>query len=278
MDHARSDSPRRVRVAIVDDTDDVRQLLRMAFRFDRRFDVVGEGANGREAIALAEAEQPDLMVLDRQMPVMDGMAAIPEIRTSSPRTAIVLYTAGTDTGTYQTAISAGALDVVDKTAVGDSVPDTIAAVLLDHWSNENASVEVRVGPVPSEAASLWVANTSGILAALRRHPEVMPVDVPEDVMELFGQFLETWGGIAREEAEFSWVARTTPEELQRVVEYWAALDRLTDDDLAVLGCSWSPPAARPFFNALTAGVLEALQAHAESRELARTLAEQWPEG
>lgn len=277
MDHARSDSPRRVRVAIVDDTDDVRQLLRMAFRFDPRFDVVGEGANGREAIALAEAEQPDLMVLDRQMPVMDGMTAIPEIRTSSPRTAIVLYTAGSDTGTYQTAISAGALDVVDKTAVGDSVADTIAAVLLDHWSHDNATVEVRVGPVPSEAASLWVANTAGILAALRRHPEVMPIEVPEDVMDLFGRFLDTWGGIAREEAEFSWVARTTPDELHRIVEYWAALDRLTDDDLAVLGCSWSPPAARPFFNALTAGVLEALAAHAESRELARTLAEQWPE-
>lgn len=277
MDHARPNGPRRVRVAIVDDTDEVRQLLRMAFRFDPRFDVVGEGTNGREAIALAAAEQPDLMVLDRQMPVMDGMAAIPEIRASSPRTAIVLYTAGTDTGTYQTAISAGALDVVDKTAVGDSVPDTIAAVLLDHWANQAATVEVRVGPVPSEAASLWMVNTAGILDALRRHPEVMPVAVPEDVLDLFGRFLETWGGIAREEAEFFWVARTTPDELQRVVEYWAALDRLTDDDLAALGCTWSPPEARPFFNALTAGVLEALEAHAESRELARTLAEQWPE-
>ena len=276
MVHAVEDEPRPVRVAIVDDTEDVRLLLRMAFRLDPRFAIVGEGANGKEAISLAEAEHPDLMILDRQMPVMDGVEAIPEIHTRSPRTAIVLYTAGADAGTYDAAISAGALDVVDKASVDGSVTDTIAGVLLDHWADDDATVEVRVGPVPSSAARLWVQNTSCILSSLHSHPEVIPSGVTEDVLDRFGRFLETWGEIAQEHAEFSWAARTTPSEIQRLVESWAALDRLSDEDLVVLDCAWSPSEARPFFNALTSGVLEALEAHAESRSLARSLSAQWP--
>lgn len=277
MAHTVEEEPRQVRVAIVDDTADVRMLLRMAFGLDPRFSVVGEGSNGQEAVSLAAAEQPDLMILDRQMPVMDGVEAIPEIRTTSPRTAIVLYTAGADATTYEAAISAGALDVLDKAAVDGSVTDTIAGVLMDHWAQADATVEVRVGPVASAAARAWVHNTSCILAALRRHPEVLPEGVTAEVLDRFGRFLETWGQIAQEQSEFSWVARTTPAEINRLVEAWAALDRLTDDDLEILSCSWSPPEARPFFTALTGAVLEALEAHAESRVLARTLAAQWPD-
>lgn len=277
MDNGAADQDRPVRVAIVDDTADIRMLLRMAFGLDPRFAVVGEGSNGKEAISLAAAEQPDLMILDRQMPVMDGVEAIPGIHTNSPRTAIVLYTAGTDASLYQAAISAGAIDVLDKADVNGSVTDTIAGVLLDHWAVDEAVMEVRVGPVPSETALLWVHNTAGILAALRRHPEVLPEGVTEDELDVFAGFLTTWAQIAQQRAEFSWVARTTPAEIHRLVESWAALDRLTDADLEILGCSWSPPEARPFFTALTGAVLEALEAHAESRALARTLAAQWPD-
>jgi len=277
MDHDEHGvEERQVRVAIVDDNDDIRLLLRLSFGADPRFMVVGEGVNGEEAIELAGREQPDLMVLDRQMPVLGGVEALPAIREGSPRTAVVLYTAGSDTGTYQAALSAGAVDVLDKTGDG-AIVDRVAEILVGHWADEAATVEVRVGPVASEAARVWVANTSCILLAIRAHPEMLPIRVPDDVMDLFGRFLKTWGDLAHERAEFTWVARTSPQEIQRLVENWATLDRLSDDDLATLGCTWSPPEGQPFFNALTAGVLEALEAHAESRALARVLAEQWPQ-
>jgi DNA-binding NarL/FixJ family response regulator len=273
MDHDdRGD--RQVRVAIVDDNDDIRLLLRLSFRSDQRFTIVGEGVNGEEAIALAEREQPDLMVLDRQMPVLGGVEALPSIRASSPRTAVVLYTAGSDTGTYQAALSAGAVDVLDKTGDG-AIVDRLAEILVGHWVDEAATVEVRVGPVASEAAQAWVANTTCILTAIRAHPEVLPAPVPDDVLDLFDRFLQSWGDLANERAEFSWVARTSPDEIQRLVEYWAAVDRMSDEALATLGCTWSPPEGQPFFKALTTGVLEALEAHADSRALARVLAEQW---
>ncbi|GAC1353541.1 MAG: hypothetical protein NVSMB4_15070 [Acidimicrobiales bacterium] len=266
---------RRVRVVIVDDTEDIRLLLRLSFRDDPRFEVVGEGTNGREAIDLAARERPDLMVLDRQMPVLGGVEALPEIRAVSPRTAVVLYTAGSDTGTYQAAVSAGAVHVVEKGAMATSVVDTLAGILVAHGASDDASVEVRVGPVASEAARLWVANTAQIVQAWRRSPEVLAEPVPAEVLELFARFLETWSEVAREQEVFTWVARTSPSEIQRLVEYWAAMDRLADEDLAQLGCRWSPPEALPFFHALTAAVIEALDAHAESRELARSLAVQW---
>src|SRR5438046_2138270 len=50
----------RVRVVVVDDNDDVRLLLRLQFTRDPRFEVVGEGSDGNDAIALAETHQPDL--------------------------------------------------------------------------------------------------------------------------------------------------------------------------------------------------------------------------
>ena len=75
----------RVRVALADDDEDIRLLLRLAFEADDRFDVVGEAADGAGAIALAADTDPDVLVLDRQMPVLDGVAALPEIRRRAPR-------------------------------------------------------------------------------------------------------------------------------------------------------------------------------------------------
>src|SRR5437660_12749258 len=102
----------QVTVAIVDDEPDMRHLLRLTFQFDERFQLVGEASNGKEAIALVEREHPKLIILDRQMPVLGGMEALPEIRRVSPESIVVLYTAAADVGTYQAAVGAGALAVL----------------------------------------------------------------------------------------------------------------------------------------------------------------------
>ena len=61
-------------------------------KWDGAFDVVGEAANGREAIEVVRATQPDVVVLDLEMPVMDGLRAIPRILGESPRTRVVVLT------------------------------------------------------------------------------------------------------------------------------------------------------------------------------------------
>lgn len=78
-----------LRVLIADDAPDIRLLLRM-YLTDSRLEVIGEAANGEEAVAMARAEKPDAIILDLAMPVMDGLQAIPLIKQASPDTKIVV--------------------------------------------------------------------------------------------------------------------------------------------------------------------------------------------
>ena len=271
-----SDAHVAAQVVIVDDASEVRTLLRLTFATDDRFELVGEGSNGQEAIELAETLHPDLMILDRHMPGLGGLEAVPEIAASSPETAIVLYSAGVDPGIHEAAIAAGALHVVDKSILTIELVDTIARLLVEHWSAEDAEIEVTVGPLPSRVARVWVANTLLILTAVRSHPDIVDPPIPPDVMDTFARFLTAWADVAAGSDEFVWVGRASPADVERIVESWSRLDAMSDEQLATLGCSWSSPEGRPFFHALTAGVLDALARHDKSSRLATALAEQWP--
>lgn len=269
-----SDHVARVRVLVVDDTDAMRALLRLVFEGDDRFELVGEGVDGVEAIQLSSELHPDLIVLDRQMPRLGGVEALPEIRRASPGSAIVLFTATADAGTYHAALSAGALDVVEKT-VGVDLIDHLADTLVERVASPDADVHVRVGPVASASARRWIDNTRTILEALGEHPEVLDEPVPDEVCRTFETFLDRWDAVAREGDEFFWSARAPAAEVQRLIEWWARIDGMTDDQLVVLGVRWSPPDARPFFRALTKGVLDALDQHATTRHLADVLHPHW---
>jgi DNA-binding NarL/FixJ family response regulator len=263
-------------VVIVDDVADIRLLVRLQLERDDRFEVVGEGGNGAEAIALADALQPDLMVLDRQMPTLGGVEAIPEIRRRSPDTTVVLYTAQSDEVTHRAALSAGALDVLDKGAGELDFVDRLVDALLGRAASD-ATVEVRVGPVSAAAARVWVANTTTILDAVAAHPDAFDEPIPSDVLAILRSFVDQWRDIAADADDFRWAARARPDDVERIVTSWAAIDLLSDDQLDEMGIHWSPPEGEPFFHALTAGVLEALRRHDETRRLAARLSEQWGE-
>jgi DNA-binding NarL/FixJ family response regulator len=85
------------RVVLADDMDDLRFLLALSLERAGGFEVVGHATNGVEAIDVAKQTQPDVLVLDLAMPVMDGMEAIPQIREVAPDTKIVMLT-GFDSG------------------------------------------------------------------------------------------------------------------------------------------------------------------------------------
>lgn len=123
----------RLRVLLVDDVDDIRLVLRSLFAAYPGVDVVGEAANGVEAIEMAERTQPDLVVLDLSMPLLDGVAALPELRKAAPHSRAVVLTSipqSVDPG----AIEAGAVAYVEKgtTATKRLVDDLLmGAGLLD---------------------------------------------------------------------------------------------------------------------------------------------------
>src|SRR3954447_18987684 len=93
---------------IVDDHPVVRDGLRGMFAGDDRFKVLGEAGNGREALAVARAVNPDVVLMDLRMPEMDGVTTITELRAQGcPARVLVLTTYDTDRDVLP-AIKAGA--------------------------------------------------------------------------------------------------------------------------------------------------------------------------
>jgi DNA-binding NarL/FixJ family response regulator len=93
-DEARVRRSARVsRVVIVDDDEEMRVLVAAMLRGRLGAEVVGEGANGNEAVELCGALRPDVLVLDHVMPERYGGDAVLEIRQASPETCIVMFSA-----------------------------------------------------------------------------------------------------------------------------------------------------------------------------------------
>lgn len=106
---------RRIRVLLVDDDADLRLLARSALELDGRFDIVGEGGDGADAIRLSAQERPELVLLDLEMPWLDGAEAVPHIRRAVPHAVIALWTVAPESTRATEAISLGASVVLDKT-------------------------------------------------------------------------------------------------------------------------------------------------------------------
>jgi DNA-binding NarL/FixJ family response regulator len=109
-------NPQRVyRIVLADDQREVRRALRTFLERDGHFDIVGEAADGREAVDLAVEERPDAMILDLAMPGLDGLAALPMLTERAPDTAIIVLSSMVPFGDNRaTALDLGAAEVFDK--------------------------------------------------------------------------------------------------------------------------------------------------------------------
>jgi DNA-binding NarL/FixJ family response regulator len=115
------------RVLLCDDTPEIRLILRTLLGIETELQVVAEARDGREAVELAEEHQPDVVVLDIAMPVMDGLQAIPEITRVSPDTSIVMYSAHGSQETRTKALNLGAHHFVRKGGDPTEVVETVQA-------------------------------------------------------------------------------------------------------------------------------------------------------
>lgn len=89
-----------IRVLIVDDSPRIRDLVNTILWSEPDVEVVGEAANGREAVVKAKLLEPDVLVMDVEMPIMGGFDATRCVKTQMPGTKVVLMT-GHDTATYR---------------------------------------------------------------------------------------------------------------------------------------------------------------------------------
>jgi NarL family two-component system response regulator LiaR len=109
-----------IRLLIVDDHGVVRQGLRMYLALDPELEVVGEAANGAEALRLAHELKPDIVLMDLLMPVMDGIAATEAIRRDMPEVEVIALTSVLEDSAVYGAMRAGAIGYLLKdTEAGD---------------------------------------------------------------------------------------------------------------------------------------------------------------
>lgn len=120
---AASTSPNRVRVVIADDHRLFAEALEAILATDDRIEVAGHALDGREAVELAIALDPDVILMDISMPVMDGLEATRLIREAKPRACVLMLTGSNSRADVDNARQAGAAGYVTK--------DRIAAELID---------------------------------------------------------------------------------------------------------------------------------------------------
>ena len=113
---------------LVDDDPDLRDLLEVMLEEDGRFRVVGHAADGIEALRLAERQSPDVVVLDLQMPGMDGLTALPGLRARLPEARIVVLSAFPDPLTLADAMELGVDGYIDKSRSWCELIPTLAGL------------------------------------------------------------------------------------------------------------------------------------------------------
>ena len=137
-----------MRVLLADDHQILRDGIRRGLE-GAGVDVVGEASNGEEAVALASATTPDIVLMDLSMPVLDGVQATQRIRSAQPDTRIVVLTMHDDPDRTRAALQAGAsayltkgtsfaevLDTLQRVEAGEEVlSPKLAASMLEHLNS-----------------------------------------------------------------------------------------------------------------------------------------------
>ena len=101
-------------LVLVDDEADLRELVRETLRFAGGFQVVGEAENGEDAVSVVRSTQPDMVLLDLDMPVLSGLDALPRLREASPTTRVVVLSGLREEGIIDRTRAGGAVGFLEK--------------------------------------------------------------------------------------------------------------------------------------------------------------------
>lgn len=122
---------KRIRVLIVDDSEFAREGIRLILEGDPDFEVVAEAESGEEAIRLTEQWMPDLILMDIQMPGMDGLEATKKIKSLFPYVKVVMVTVSDDIAHLFDALKKGAQGYLLKNLKPESWHEYLKAVAVD---------------------------------------------------------------------------------------------------------------------------------------------------
>ncbi len=129
---------RPIRLLLVDDQRAVRRGLKMRFALEEDLEVVGEAGDTASVIPLARALLPDVILMDVEMPDMDGISAIAALRPVAPGSAVVVFTLYDDAATRARARAAGAAAFVAKHQTEETLLAEIRRVASEQHGRSGA--------------------------------------------------------------------------------------------------------------------------------------------
>jgi DNA-binding NarL/FixJ family response regulator len=237
------------RILLVDDHQLLRHGLRRTLE-DAGFDVVGEAGDGDAAVWMAETLDPDLVLMDVSMPVLDGIEAARRIHRRDPRQAILMLTMHADAETARRALDAGAIGYLVKDSTSDEVvaavtlavdgetvvsPDVAAAMLTEagHLADDAALASHRAAwsPDPYRGTDGAVSPSGAIAVAVTAPADVDGVlsKREREVLEAIASGLNT-----KEAARQLFISvKTVKNHLASIYEKLDARDRTQ----AILGAA-----------------------------------------
>ena len=119
-----------IRIVIVDDHNVVRQGLRIFLKLEPDFEIVAEASNGQEALQKVSELQPDIVLMDLLMPVMNGVEAIEAIKRDFPEIEVIALTSVLEDSAITDAIRAGAIGYLLKDTEADELIKSIKAAAM----------------------------------------------------------------------------------------------------------------------------------------------------
>ncbi|MFO7321524.1 MAG: response regulator transcription factor [Chloroflexota bacterium] len=141
------------RILLADDHAILRSGLRLLIEGQPGLEVVGEAGDGQEALEKARTLKPDLILLDLNMPGLDGLAALPQIREQSPDSRVLILTMHDDVSYLQQALNAGASGYVLKRAVDSELLLAIETVLRGETYVHSAMTQKLLQKMTSEQSA-----------------------------------------------------------------------------------------------------------------------------
>jgi len=151
----------RIRVLLVDDHAVVRQGLRIFLDTEGDFEVVGEAPNGEEAVRLARALRPDIVLMDLLMPGIGGIEATRQIRSQVEDVEVVALTSVLDDESVVAAVRAGAIGYLLKTAEADDLRRSLRAAAAGQVQLDPAAAARLVSEVRAPGAVETLTDREG---------------------------------------------------------------------------------------------------------------------
>jgi pilus assembly protein CpaE len=146
----------KIRVLIVDDLPTTRESVSKLLQFEAGVELVAEAGTGLEAIAMVEQHQPDIVLMDINMPDMDGITASQKVTKAFPRTQVIMMSVQSETDYMRRAMLAGARDFLTKPF---SLDELLTAIREAHTRQQSLPKAAAAPPPGDDYVADWFPET-----------------------------------------------------------------------------------------------------------------------